>query len=257
MTTVHPCKIVVMGDGSIGKTCMLHSYTHDLQYLAESQQYVRTVFENYQAEIPIKLDGAAPSSIRLSLWDTAGQEEYDQLRQMCYSSKAMKPAAGGAAPIPGSHQQQLSPASSFSGKGAAQGSFDVSVFIVCFAWNNPQSFTNVELKWYRELKKLASELGGGSASARRPFSVVLVATKSDLRQEADEKSGGGFVKGFISRSQASDLQKSIRADAFVECSAKTGEGIREVFQQAMLVWYQQSGLGQQAESKGGKSCTML
>ena len=256
MTTSHTCKVVVIGDGGIGKTCMLHSYTHDLEYLAERQTYVHTIFENYQAEIPVQ-DGSGKSDaiIRLALWDTAGQEEYDQLRHMCYSSRAMNTPPGPPASQSGT---------SFSSKGAAGSatsgalsSFDVGVFVVCFAWNNPQSFTNVELKWYRELKKLASELSGSSRgnSGGRPFSVILVATKSDLRREADEKQGA-FVKGFISRSQASDLQRSIKADAFVECSAKTGEGVREVFQAAMLVWYQQNGLGPVPED-AGRRCTML
>jgi GTPase SAR1 family protein len=207
------------------------------------------------------------SSIRLSLWDTAGQEEYDKLRQMCYSSKAMKGPPSGA---PASPAASSSPVSSFAHKGGqgGGGTFDVGVFVVCFAWNNPQSFTNVELKWYRELKKLASELSAGAGGAARgpaspqkaarPFSIVLVATKSDLRREADDAAaaaGTPFVKGFISRTQASDLQRSIKADAFVECSAKTGEGVRDVFQQAMQMWYQQQ--FPPTDAAKGKGCTML
>jgi small GTP-binding protein len=78
------CKCVVLGDGGIGKTCLLYSYLHDLEFLAAKEEYVQTIFENYQAETTIQrypgCDDAFP--ITLTLWDTAGQEQYDELRRM-------------------------------------------------------------------------------------------------------------------------------------------------------------------------------
>ncbi|CCE85193.1 Piso0_004775 [Millerozyma farinosa CBS 7064] len=69
-------KIVVVGDGGCGKTCLLVSYVHQ----KFPEVYVPTVFENYVAHI------AAPGNktIELALWDTAGQEEYDRLRPLSY-----------------------------------------------------------------------------------------------------------------------------------------------------------------------------
>ena len=43
------------------------------------KDYVPTIFENYDAEV--SLDG---KKIRLGLWDTGGQDEYERLRPLSY-----------------------------------------------------------------------------------------------------------------------------------------------------------------------------
>ena len=83
----------------------LYSYGHD----SFPTEYVPTVFDNYSATVEV--DGKA---VTLSLWDTAGQEDYDRLRPLSY---------------PGT-----------------------DVFLVCYSVVDPDSFVNATKKWLPELK---------------------------------------------------------------------------------------------------------
>lgn len=97
-------KIVILGDGACGKTSLLNVFTRG--YFP--QVYEPTVFENYVHDIFV--DGQA---MQLSLWDTAGQEEFDRLRSLSYS--------------------------------------DTHTIMLCFSVDSPDSLENAQTKWMAEI----------------------------------------------------------------------------------------------------------
>ena len=76
-TIVQTIKCVVVGDGTVGKTCLLIAYTKK----SFPTQSIPTVFENHES-----LCFVGEKLICLGLWDTTGQEEYDRLRPLSYSN---------------------------------------------------------------------------------------------------------------------------------------------------------------------------
>ncbi|KAJ3240286.1 hypothetical protein HDU81_004200 [Chytriomyces hyalinus] len=100
-------KLVVVGDGAIGKTCLLVVYAQQ----SFPHKYVPTVFENYTAKVWIE---ESRQHVDIGLWDTAGQEDYDNLRWLSYD--------------------------------------DANVFLVAFSVDDWLSYEHVMQKWLPEIK---------------------------------------------------------------------------------------------------------
>ena len=111
-------KCTVIGDGCVGKTCLLISYTTN----TFPNEYVPTVFDNYSTTItlpPVGKGKEEPEYYKLNLWDTAGQDDYDTLRPLSYPQ--------------------------------------TDIFIICFAVNDLVSLDNVKSKWVPEIKNSFNE----------------------------------------------------------------------------------------------------
>ncbi|KAM6555078.1 hypothetical protein CsatB_015840 [Cannabis sativa] len=68
-------KCVSVGDGAVGKTSLLISYTTN----TFSEDYVSTIFDNFNVNVDVN-----EFTVNLGLWDTTGQEGYNSLRPLSY-----------------------------------------------------------------------------------------------------------------------------------------------------------------------------
>lgn len=175
--TMQTIKCVVVGDGAVGKTCLLISYTTN----KFPSEYVPTVFDNYAVTVMI---GGEPYT--LGLFDTAGQEDYDRLRPLSYPQ--------------------------------------TDVFLVCFSCVSPASYENVKEKWVPEITHHCP---------KTPF--LLVGTQVDLREDSAviEKLQKSKQKP-VSIESADKMARELRAVKYVECSALTQKGLKNVFDEAIL-----------------------
>ncbi|KAM9769786.1 rho-related GTP-binding protein RhoU-like isoform 2-T2 [Menidia menidia] len=97
---------VLVGDGAVGKTSLVVSYTTN-GYPAE---YVPTAFDNFT--VMVVVDG---KPVRVQLCDTAGQDELELLRPLCYRN--------------------------------------ADVFLLCYSVVRPCSFRNLTSKWVPEIRR--------------------------------------------------------------------------------------------------------
>ena len=74
-------KLVVVGDGETGKTSMLFVFCRDTY----PESHVPTILETEVVQVtPVVKPGVTPPLVELTIWDTAGQEDYDRLRPLAY-----------------------------------------------------------------------------------------------------------------------------------------------------------------------------
>eukprot|EP00658_Telonema_sp_P-2_P007453 TRINITY_DN1277_c0_g1_i13.p1 TRINITY_DN1277_c0_g1~~TRINITY_DN1277_c0_g1_i13.p1 ORF type:complete len:303 (+),score=47.84 TRINITY_DN1277_c0_g1_i13:217-1125(+) len=182
-------KMVIVGDGTVGKTCLLDRFTKAGWEGGMETIYNPTSFE--EQSIGLILDAEDGSEFHhfaegedmeedkftLELWDTAGQEIMAKLRELAY---------------PHTH-------------------------CFLFAYDTTKRFTleNVEVSWIPEVEKHCTH----EQRRVRPHRI-LVGTKSDLKDEENVD--------HVTYEEGYEVAKKIKADAFIETSALTKHNVREL-----------------------------
>lgn len=186
----------MVGDGAVGKTCLLISYTTN----KFPSEYVPTVFDNYAVTVmwvssmsspglTVKTDkqsriGDEPYT--LGLFDTAGQEDYDRLRPLSYPQ--------------------------------------TDVFLVCFSVTSPASFENVREKWFPEVHHHCPGVP-----------CLIVGTQTDLRDDPQVRDKLSKQKMQPVRKEDGErMAKDLGAVKYVECSALTQFKLKDVFDEVWL-----------------------
>jgi len=125
----------------------------------------------------VQVDGL---TVQFALWDTAGQEDYEQLRPLSYPN--------------------------------------TDVIVICFSIDNRDSFANVSLKWIPEVRHFCP---------RTP--IILCGTKIDLRYSPGIAHSSTANKLPVGTGEAQELGRALKAYHYAECSAKTRDGVDDVF----------------------------
>ncbi|KAK4809319.1 hypothetical protein QYF61_023312 [Mycteria americana] len=307
-------KLVIVGDGACGKTCLLIVFSKD-QF---PEVYVPTVFENYIADIEVDGKQAVcellsrvplPYQVELALWDTAGQEDYDRLRPLSYpdtdvilmcfsidspdslgraqgvrgglglpqdwvlllnppgSGKPLCHPSGGCHSLPSiswlclCSRKMLGPCCLGGGGGRGRCCGATSPLPVGKAryrfprlrggWRGSSPSAqggphvlvaeNIPEKWTPEVKHFCPNVP-----------IILVGNKKDLRNDEHTRRELAKMKQEpVKPEEGRDMANRINAFGYLECSAKTKEGVREVFEMAT-----RAGL-QVRKNKKRRGCPLL
>ncbi|SPO00240.1 probable rho3 protein [Cephalotrichum gorgonifer] len=182
-------KLVLLGDGASGKTSLLNVFTRG--YFPTV--YEPTVFENYVHDIFVD-----SVHIELSLWDTAGQEEFDRLRSLSYD--------------------------------------ETDLIMLCYSVDSKDSLENIESKWVGEIAENCPNtklvLVALKCDLREPDDE---ADEADGEGQAGSGNARKEKKPTINYEQGLEVARRINASRYLECSAMKNRGVNEAFTEAARV----------------------
>ena len=96
---------------------------------------------------------------------------------------------------------------------------DTDVILMCFSINSPDSLKNIPKKWTPEVKQYCPNVP-----------IILVGNKKDLRNDPNTiKELGKIKQEPVKLEEGTAIAEQINAFAYHECSAKSKEEVREVF----------------------------
>ena len=162
-------KIIVIGDVSVGKSCLIGRAIKDIFNL-EYELTIGFEFLSYYTKIDNEI-------IKLQIWDTAGQEIYRSLIRNFYRNS--------------------------------------SLAMMVYAIDSRQSFLNLNI-WLKEIK----------INSNPDVKIILIGNKVDLENERK-----------VSLEEARKYKEENQILYFEEASAKTGINVKEIFNEAARILY--------------------
>ncbi|XP_072239994.1 rho-related GTP-binding protein RhoU-like [Leuresthes tenuis] len=163
---------VLVGDGAVGKTSLIVSYTTN----GYPTEYVPTAFDNFT--VMVVVDG---KPVRVQLCDTAGQDELERLRPLCYRN--------------------------------------ADVFLLCYSVVRPCSFRNLTNKWVPEIRQhcpgVPLILVGTQLDLREDVKVLIHLAQNQQRPVGTEE-GQRLAQelGAVSFAECSALTQKNLKDTF-------------------------------------------
>ncbi|XP_039113575.1 transforming protein RhoA-like [Hyaena hyaena] len=99
---------------------------------------------------------------------------------------------------------------------------DTDVILMCFSIDSPDSLENIPEKWTPEVKHFCPNVP-----------IILVGNKKDLRNDEHTRRELAKMKQEpVKPEEGRDMANRIGAFGYMQCSAKTKDGVREVFEMA-------------------------
>lgn len=99
---------------------------------------------------------------------------------------------------------------------------DTDVILMCFSIDSPDSLENIPEKWTPEVKHFCPNVP-----------IILVGNKKDLRNDpCTIRELTKMKQEPVKPEEGRAMAEKINAFAYLECSAKSKEGVREVFETA-------------------------
>ncbi|KAA0704351.1 Rho-related GTP-binding protein [Triplophysa tibetana] len=98
---------------------------------------------------------------------------------------------------------------------------DVNLVLICYDVTNPTSFENVTIKWFPEVHHFCPNTP-----------IILIGCKTDLRNNKEKmRKLKASDMAPITYLQGEEIQKQLKAEVYLECSAKYRENVEDIFRE--------------------------
>ncbi|KAF2193392.1 P-loop containing nucleoside triphosphate hydrolase protein [Zopfia rhizophila CBS 207.26] len=182
-------KVIVLGDAACGKSWLLSTYSHGHPPKTD----ISTAVDIYVSHISIDR-----SDLELSVWDSSGLEEYEDMRRQTYH--------------------------------------DAHLVLVCFSIANPASYRNVFFVWSLEaksrLRNVPIILVGCKMDLRHEPKTLEDLAKRERSPVSPEQVR--TLKASCTQFIGFNMMKDMGAIAYFETSALSHQGLPELFEYAAL-----------------------